>query len=160
VRREEQPWQANALIVLDNREHAHHGDGPGSSFEYACSAAASVGVQLLANSFTLHLDRGEGSKLVSGPDVDDGLLLDELAIADLARTTHIPGHSGGTRERSSPRTGGVVIAVLGSLTVDDAEQVVRAHRTSGQRIAIALETRTWAATPGHAAPLDREHPDG
>ncbi|BEP15474.1 DUF58 domain-containing protein [Acidothermaceae bacterium B102] len=162
VRREEQPWQAHALIVLDNREHAHHGDGPGSSFEYACSAAASVGVQLLRNNFTLHLDRGEGSQLVSGPDVDDGLLLDELAIADLERTTTVPGQTSGLRERNAPRAGGVVIAVLGSLTVEDAESVVRAHRSSGQRIAIALETRTWSAAPTHAprtTHLESEHPD-
>ncbi len=162
VRREEQPWQAHAMIVLDNREHAHHGDGPGSSFEYACSAAASVGVQLLRNNFTLHLDRGEGPTLVSGTDVDDGLLLDELAIADLARTTHVPGHTLG-QDRHAPRSGGVVVAVLGSLTVDDAEQVVRAHRSSGQRIAIALETRTWAAPAVHAPRTtprpDTDHPD-
>ncbi|MDX6222944.1 MAG: hypothetical protein QOD91_1998, partial [Frankiales bacterium] len=99
VRREEQPWQAHALLVLDNRISAHHGDGPGSSFEYACSTAASIGVQLLRNGFTLHLDRGEGSALVSGPDVEDGALLDELAVADLERTTDIPGHSAGGRLR-------------------------------------------------------------
>jgi uncharacterized protein (DUF58 family) len=155
VRREEQPWQAHALLVLDNRISAHHGDGPGSSFEYACSTAASVGVQLLRNSFTLHLDRGEGSVLVSGPDTEDGALLDELAVADLERTTEIPGHSAGGRQRDLPRSGGVVVAVLGTLSVDDAEQVVRAHRGSGQRIAIVLDTRTWAAAaspapqPGH-----------
>jgi uncharacterized protein (DUF58 family) len=147
VRREEQPWQSNALLVLDNRLTAHHGDGPGSSFEYACSAAASVGVQLLRNNFTLRLDRGEGSVLVSGPDAEDGQLLDELAIAELERSNTVPGQSGAGRQRELPRFGGVVVAVLGALSVEDAEGVVRAHRGSGQRIAIALDTRTWAASP-------------
>jgi uncharacterized protein (DUF58 family) len=155
VRREEQPWQSNALLVLDNRLHAHHGDGPGSSFEYACSATASVGVQLLRNNFTLRLDTGEGTQLVSGPETDEGLLLDALAVVDLARTNDIPGQSGGGRDL--PRFGGVVVAVLGALSVDDAERVVRSHRGSGQRIAICLDTRTWAAAPtgglrsGHSA---------
>jgi uncharacterized protein (DUF58 family) len=164
VRREEQPWQAHALLVLDNREHAHHGDGPGSSFEYACSAAASVGVQLLRTNFTLHLDRGEGSRLVSGSDVEDGALLDELADADLAPGNVIPGTAGIGREREVPRAGGVVVAVLGALTLEDAESVVRAHRGSGQRIAIALETPTWSASTAHpsrgtAPRADAEHPD-
>ena len=153
VRREEQPWQAHALLVLDNRLHAHHGDGPGSSFEYACSAAASVGVQLLRNNFTLHLDRGEGSQLVSGPDVDDGLLLDELSVAELERSTDVPGHSGAGRTRDLPRFGGVVVAVLGALSVTDAESVVRAHRGSGQRIAIVLETTTWSAPAASGRPV-------
>jgi uncharacterized protein (DUF58 family) len=157
VRREEQPWQAHAMIVLDNRLHAHHGDGPGSSFEYACSAAASVGVQLLRNNFTVQLDRGEGRVLVSGADVEDGMLLDELAIADLERSTEIPGQGGGNRHRDLPRAGGVVVAVLGAMTVQDAESVVRAHRGGGQRIAIVLETRTWSSSA--ARPVD-DHGDG
>jgi uncharacterized protein (DUF58 family) len=158
VRREEQPWQAHGLIVLDNRLHAHHGDGPGSSFEYACSAAASIGVQLLHSNFTVHLDRGEGRVTVSGPDVDDGLLLDELAVADLERTADIPGQVGTNRHRDLPRGGGVVVAVLGAMTIADAESVVRAHRGSGQRIAIVLDTRTWSAS-GQVANAPGDHGD-
>src|SRR5205823_12945703 len=38
VRREEQPWQSRAVVLLDSRESAHHGDGPLSSLEWAVSA--------------------------------------------------------------------------------------------------------------------------
>jgi uncharacterized protein (DUF58 family) len=43
VRREERPWQARATLLLDTRADSHRGDGPGSSFEWAVSAIASVG---------------------------------------------------------------------------------------------------------------------
>ncbi|TAL24279.1 MAG: DUF58 domain-containing protein, partial [Frankiales bacterium] len=43
VRREEQPFQSRATLLLDSRAAAHRGDGPGSSFEWAVSAVASIG---------------------------------------------------------------------------------------------------------------------
>src|SRR3954454_1331216 len=46
VRREEQPWQSRAALLLDCRGSAHHGDGPLSSIEWAISAAASIGPHL------------------------------------------------------------------------------------------------------------------
>jgi uncharacterized protein (DUF58 family) len=162
VRREEQPWQSHALLVLDNRLHAHHGDGPGSSFEYACSAAASVGVQLLRNNFTVLMDRGNGAALVSGTELGDGRLLDELAVAELEEHTELPGRTVPGTPRHLPRAGGVVIAVLGALTIEDAEAVVRAHRGGGQRIAIVLDTLSWSASPRHPAgrPEDAESSAG
>ncbi len=44
VRREEQPRQMRATVLLDARARGHRGDGPASSFEWAVSAAASVAV--------------------------------------------------------------------------------------------------------------------
>ena len=46
VRREEQRWRNRATLFLDTRGGAHAGRGPSSSFEYAVSAAASIGVHL------------------------------------------------------------------------------------------------------------------
>lgn len=44
VRREEQSWRSSLVIVLDTRASAHEGTGPTSTFEWAVSAAASIGV--------------------------------------------------------------------------------------------------------------------
>ncbi|MBV9291890.1 MAG: DUF58 domain-containing protein, partial [Frankiales bacterium] len=44
VRREEQPWQSRAVLLVDCRGTAHHGDGPASSLEWAIAAAASIGL--------------------------------------------------------------------------------------------------------------------
>ena len=46
VRREEQPWQNRGVLLLDSRVTAHRGEGPGSSFEWAVSAIASIGSHL------------------------------------------------------------------------------------------------------------------
>src|SRR5215469_15964213 len=46
VRREEQPWESRATIVLDTRARAHRGEGPTASFEWAVSAAASIAEHL------------------------------------------------------------------------------------------------------------------
>ena len=46
VRREEQPRQMRATVLLDSRADSHRGDGPASSFEWAVSATASVAVHL------------------------------------------------------------------------------------------------------------------
>lgn len=46
VRREEQPWESRATIVLDTRTWAHRGEGPTASFEWAVSAAASIAEHL------------------------------------------------------------------------------------------------------------------
>ena len=50
------------------------------------------------------------------------------------------------------------------ITVEDAEEVVRAHRSSGQRIAIVLDDAAPGRRPGAPSPYhlrpDGEHPDG
>src|SRR5512138_1594621 len=55
VRREEQPWESKATIVLDTRRAGHRGEGPTSSFEWAVSAAASVAVNLRHNGYKSRL---------------------------------------------------------------------------------------------------------
>ena len=55
VRREEQPWQSRATVLLDGRLLAHEGTGPGASLEWAVSAAASVTVDLTRAGFAVRL---------------------------------------------------------------------------------------------------------
>ncbi len=55
VRREEQPYQSRATVMVDTRDVAHRGSGPASSFEFAVSAAASIGSHLSGQGFTLRL---------------------------------------------------------------------------------------------------------
>ncbi len=55
VRREEQPFQSRATLLLDGRAAAHRGEGPGSSYEWAVSAVASAGTALARAGFALHL---------------------------------------------------------------------------------------------------------
>jgi uncharacterized protein (DUF58 family) len=146
VRREEAPWRAGAVVFLDNRDHVHHGDGPGSSFEYACSAVASVGMQLMRAGFSVRL--GPGVRSASGvqQDTTSMELLDALAVATPERRARLlAGPAALDRD-------GMVVAVLGEISVDDASELVRSAPSSRGNIAVLLESTTWrAASPAERA---------
>ncbi|MGZ4591858.1 MAG: DUF58 domain-containing protein, partial [Actinomycetes bacterium] len=87
VRREEQPWQSRCTILLDSRALAHAGEGPASSFEWAVSAAASMGVHLVRSGYHVRLLTDTGAHVSSdGRDATsvgndfEGALLDALAV--------------------------------------------------------------------------------
>jgi uncharacterized protein (DUF58 family) len=96
VRREEQPWQARATLLLDARTRAHRGEGPGSSFEWAVSAAASVGVHLVRRGYAVRLINDSGISVLSaahdpqGVGADfEGLLLDALSVVETSTTANL-----------------------------------------------------------------------
>jgi uncharacterized protein (DUF58 family) len=147
VRREEQPWQSRATILLDTRAAGHRGDGLGSSLEWAVSAAASVGVHLTRHGYSLRLltDTGVG---VSGatPDVlsttadVEGLLLDALAVVTASTMLGL-GEASSQLRRAG--TDGLLIAILGELTPDEAEQLARMRHGTTTAIALLLDMPTW-----------------
>ena len=79
VRREEQPWQTKATLLLDTRAAAHRGDGPASSFEWAVSAAASTGIHLTRSGFTMRVLTDSGVDMDTAALGGEGVLLDYLA---------------------------------------------------------------------------------
>src|SRR5262245_24076487 len=90
VRREEQPWESKATIVLDTRRQGHRGEGPTSSFEWAVSAAASIAVHLRRNGYKIRMVTGNGADLDSTERDADGPVLDSLAEVELAPDASIP----------------------------------------------------------------------
>lgn len=144
VRLEEQPRQSRATILLDTRANAHHGEGARSSLEWDISAAASVAVHLIRSGFSLRVITESGSGL-AGPASDllppvpdvEGLLLDGLADVRPGRLTDLR-EAGLALGRSGDS---LVIAVLGSLSDQDASDL--AHRRGGTTTAIAVLLRTW-----------------
>ncbi|HEY3605632.1 MAG TPA: DUF58 domain-containing protein [Sporichthyaceae bacterium] len=161
VRREEHPRQSRATILLDARSGAHHGEGKHSSLEWGVSAAASLAVHLTRREFTLRVlnENGNGlaglsSEIIAPlPDVE-GLLLDALAVLEATATPSLR-EAGLTLGRSAD---GLVIAVLGSLSRQDASDL--SHRRQGTTTAIALllRTETWVGvTPDAAAETEFQH---
>src|SRR5690606_33677899 len=61
VRREEQPWQSRATVLLDNRTAGHAGEGVDSSLEWAVTAAASIGVHLSERGYAVRLATDHGA---------------------------------------------------------------------------------------------------
>jgi uncharacterized protein (DUF58 family) len=143
VRREEQPWQSRATLLIDNRARAHRGDGPGSSFEWAVSAAASAGVHLSRAGYTLRFLTTEGGDVQApGAGAGEGLLLDTLAVIQGSKTGEITTvthrlHRGGE---------GLVVAVLGELTSDEALAVGRLRQRAAACIAILIDTAGWVSS--------------
>lgn len=141
VRREEQPWTRQAVIIVDDRRAAHAGHGPHSSFENALSATASIGVHLLQSGFDISVVGLDGHPLtprLSGWDAQS-LLLDSLAIIDM-------------REDISPMRGTTqvwnadfVVAIVAA--TDDMETLLvtqHPRRSADLGIALVIDPAEWS----------------
>ena len=150
VRRDEQPHQMQATVLLDRRTVGHRGEGPASSFEWAVSAAASVS--------RLLVEAGYGVRLLSD-DVETGwtgrehaggvgVLLDRLATVDLggpselAVATSVLSRAGGD---------GLVVALLGEVGPDDVYPLAALTRGGTAGVAMLLRTTTWTSLPPRRA---------
>jgi len=156
VRREEQPFQSRATLLLDGRSAAHRGDGPASSFEWSVSAVASIGVALARAGFALSLVRDTGEALTPpGVPLTEGLLLDTLATVQSNRSWSLDGSVEQLRRGG---IGGVLIAVLGAVDVQDAESLARLRTGSAVCVAVLVDADSWAPTsPRGRAASSHQH---
>jgi uncharacterized protein (DUF58 family) len=139
VRREEQRWRNRAVLFLDTRGRAHSGQGPASSFEYAVSAAASIGVHLAREGINGEFVTDAGPVSASGPFED--VLLDSLAVIRPSRlSTLIPALAERPRGNS-----GMLIAVLGHVSPEEARRLAAARHPAGAALALLLAVSTWSA---------------
>jgi uncharacterized protein (DUF58 family) len=142
VRRDEQPRQMRATVLLDARAVGHRGDGPASSFEWAVSAAASVATHLSAQRYGLRLLRDDHSGGWSAPGDPEGAgrILDDLAVVRLGGPTELTD-----AVTALTRTGGdgMVVAVLGEAPHDDVRALAMLARGT-RGVAILLRTSQWS----------------
>lgn len=154
VRREEQPWQSRATVFIDNREHAHRGQGPSSSFEAAVSAAASVAVHLSQRGFMVRLVTAAGEQEATAWHMRDANtnarpLLESLAVLRLTQQPLIE-----CNWLNEVGDSGVVFALLGALTGADGPALRRMPQSAGTALAIVLDVESWqrkAGNPGSVA---------
>jgi uncharacterized protein (DUF58 family) len=144
VRRDEQPRQMRATILLDTRTAGHRGDGPGSSFEWAVSAAASVAVHLAGQRYGMRLLTDEATGGWTTPSTTEGAggVLDDLAVVRLAG----PG-SLAEAVTTLTRTGGdgMVVAILGEAGQDEVEALAMLGRHGARCVAVLLRTPEWSS---------------
>jgi len=140
VRREEQPWESHATVLLDTRRVGHRGEGPTASFEWAVSAAASIAIHLRHSGYRIRLVSGGGTDIDSTERDGDGILLDALAEARLANHDTIPALVERVRRRSD---GGLNIAVLGGLAVAEAESLLALRAAGNTCLALLIHPSTW-----------------
>lgn len=148
VRREEQPWQSRATVLLDSRATAHRGSGLASSLEWSISTAGSVAVHLTQAGFSVRLvtDRHDveahawHDKTTKDAE-QSGPILDELAVM-----THSTNTSLTEAVDAVVGSPGLVIAILGELTSSDITELSRISTLGMPVLAIVLETDRWGPT--------------
>lgn len=154
VRREEQPHQSRATVLLDTRATAHRGTGPTSSFEYAVAATASVAVHLSGQGFVIRMITGgmTGSETtwhdrgVSGA-AEMELLLESLAVISPGRYKEI------TADPPDQGRTGLVIAILGGVHRDDVASLAGLRAGSTRALAVLLDVAAWGHHVGSASSL-------
>ena len=144
VRREEQPWQSRATLLLDTRANAHYGDGPGSSFEWSVAAAASIGVHLARHGYTLRYMTDTGTD-VSGTTfaTAEPALLDQLAVVEPSTRGSLAATAARLRSRGGGE--GLIVAVCGTLNAEEAMALGRLRNQAAACIAVLVDTASWTA---------------
>lgn len=145
VRREEQPWESRCTLLLDTRVTAHPGHGPDGSFEKAVSMAASAAIHMSRRGYAVRMVTGNGPVVSSTGSEDyagvdsEGLLLDAMAVVETERQLNV--HSLASSIRHA--TEGLMLAVFGHLSPDDADKLVRARHGMGTSIALVTDVAGW-----------------
>jgi uncharacterized protein (DUF58 family) len=140
VRREEQPWQSRSTLILDTRNVAHLGDGPGSSFEWAVSAAASIGIHLARAGHSLRFLTDTGEDIGTSPGHGtERVLLETLAVVQPSTQKTLRGAT----NRLSTAGEGLLVAVVGMLTPDEATALARMSQVAAGAIAVVLDSPSW-----------------
>ncbi|WP_034087849.1 DUF58 domain-containing protein [Streptacidiphilus albus] len=152
VRREEAPLRSRATVLLDTRAAGHRGSGPASSFEWAVSACASLGLHLLERGYTVRLltDTGDavtglGTGGLGGASAEAaGVLLDTLAMVQTSTGAGLAPAEQVLRMGGE----GLVVALLGAL--DDAQlaELARLRRRTAAAVAVLLDTDSWSLLRG------------
>ena len=140
VRREEQPWQSRATLLLDNRRIAHRGTGAASSLEHAVSLTASIAVHLAQRGFQVRMltaageEHGAAWHERSALAAETGPLLETLAVVGEASGAHLDvtwlqdvGHTG------------LLVAVLGRVTDYDKPALSRMRHSATTAMAVSLD---------------------
>lgn len=154
VRREEQPWQSRATVVLDTRRAAHVGSGSESSLEWCVTAAASICVHLARAGFAVRLVTDHPDIEVSGwadnavdPLAQTGPILDQLAVVDPSPYPNLD-HAA-TNVSSQP---GLVVALLGSSSTHDLGTLARLTPNASRSMVMLLDTHAWTTREAQTDP--------
>jgi uncharacterized protein (DUF58 family) len=127
------------VLFLDTRLGGHGGRGPASSFEYAVSAAASIGVHLAGEEMDTEFVTDAGR--VTAPGSFEDVLLDTLAVIRPSRNSSL----GAGVAQLPADTSGLFVVVAGHLSAGEARQLATARRATGPAMALLLAVSTWAA---------------
>jgi uncharacterized protein (DUF58 family) len=161
VRREEQPWQSRATLLLDTRTAGHAGHPPDSSLEWAVVAAASIGVHLADRGYAVRLVTDEGGAVSAswhdpggGPAGAEVPLLDALAVVKSSREASVGRWPDLLRGAGSAT--GLLVGVLGRLHPREAALVAKLRHGSTAALAILLDAASWTSVSPNIEQAERQ----
>jgi uncharacterized protein (DUF58 family) len=146
VRREEQAWDPSASILLDSRTGAHAGRGMHNSMEWAISAAASIGIHFLDAGFGIEIYEADGPLHIAGSMGQHSSASQELVInrlTDLRPRSTTTMHYA-VESATVDRPGQLVIAIMGRMSAEDANSLLRVRRNRAYGLAMVLDVDTFA----------------
>lgn len=136
VRTDEPVSHGGATVLLDHRQVAHRGVGAGSSLETAVVLAASVTLHLLGADHQVRLTTHRAEVLAQGHDIADEVLA-QLAVLEPDEDTQL--------RRAEVGSAGLLVAVVGELSVTDAALLGASRNRSVNAVALVVETGGWGA---------------
>jgi uncharacterized protein (DUF58 family) len=150
VRREEQPWQSRCAIFLDARTTSHHGHGPSASLEWAVSAAASIGTDVIRRGYmttmlggptTLAAITRRSSSAVHQP-LTSQQLLTECATVEEHKYAEVGPLLTVDRQTQEPS---LVVAIVGVCGSEDITALNRWRSNQATGVVLLLDAASWAA---------------
>jgi uncharacterized protein (DUF58 family) len=149
VRREEQSFDPSAAIILDSRATSHAGHGMRSSLEWAVSAAASVALLYVDHNFSVEVYGAEGPLGVSAGQSQHASASRDLVLTRLTdlRASGARGLHHAVESMPLDRPGQLVIAVVGRLSAEDAQTLLRVGRSQSQGFALVLDVDSFSDHP-------------
>lgn len=133
VRREEQLQEARAAVMIDDRRSAHRGEGQGSTFERAVEVTASISVALMQTGFNLRLFGSRGERHTDSDTWTAMSTMEHLALAQTQDRANLIEGIEGLRDA---REDGLLVAVLGDVTAQEA--ALLAQNRTGHHASVAI----------------------
>ena len=149
VRREEQAWDPSASVLLDSRTAAHAGRGMQNSMEWAISAAASIAIHFLDDGFGIEIYEADGPLHIAGSMGQHSSASQELVVnrlTDLRPRSTTTMHYA-VESATIDRPGQLVIAIMGRMSAEDANSLLRVRRNRAYGLAMVMDVDTFADEP-------------
>jgi len=146
VRREEQAWDPSASILIDSRLGAHAGEGSKSSFEWAVSAAASIGTRFLDEGYSVEMYHSEGSMHLTKTATEHTMATRQAMLHRLTDITlqRVSTMHYGLSALTIDSSGQLLVAITGRLTPADATTLAASRRFRTQGLALLLDVDSFA----------------
>lgn len=149
VRREEQPWENTATILLDTRRGAHRGDGDHSSFEWMVEAAASGTVRMTRDGMSPRLVTAHAEFECRQGDYAQALRYLATVVAGTGSPIE---HM--VEKTKRHRSASALVALLGHLSPEEAALLAQLARRGGHCAALLLDPVRWGPSHGPNDPRE------